>query len=59
MTVRLGPLRLAMTGMSLALLSNAPAASAATEQTLYAFPSYSANGCNPDGTLLRDAAGSL
>ena len=59
MSARLGPLRLAMTGMSLALLANAPAASAATEQTLYAFPSYSANGCNPDGTLLRDAAGSL
>jgi uncharacterized repeat protein (TIGR03803 family) len=36
-----------------------PAASAATERTLYAFPSSGANGRYPQGTLLRDGAGAL
>jgi len=34
-------------------------APAATEQTLYMFPSSGSTGCYPDGTLIRDAAGAL
>lgn len=56
---RARPLRLALSGMSLALLANAPGASAATEQTLYAFRSGGAAGCYPAGTLLRDETGAL
>jgi hypothetical protein len=33
--------------------------SAATQQTLYAFPSDGTKGCYPVGSLLRDAAGAL
>ena len=40
-------------------ITAAPGASAATEKTLYAFPSTGANGCHPVGTLLQDGAGAL
>jgi uncharacterized repeat protein (TIGR03803 family) len=40
-------------------LTGAPHALAATETTLFIFPSNRSKGCYPDGTLLRDAAGAL
>src|SRR5436305_6965555 len=43
--------RLLMAGPGLILICVAAApVAAATEQTLYAFPAYGPNGCNPEGT---------
>lgn len=48
-----------VTILALTSLALAPTATAATEQTLYSFPSSGRIGCYPEGTLLRDAAGAL
>jgi hypothetical protein len=49
----------ALTALAAIPLSMPGLARAATERTLYAFPSSGAAGCYPDGTLLRDATGAL
>jgi hypothetical protein len=45
--------------VALVLFAAAPVSSAATERTLYAFPTGGSKGCYPVGTLLRDGAGAL
>lgn len=44
---------------ALVLAALAPPATAVAEETIYAFPGSGVNGCYPNGTLLRDAAGAL